>query len=38
MVENFLNMGNETDIQIQEAQKTPNKMNSMRTRSKHIKN
>lgn len=38
MAENFLNMGNETDIQIQEAHRTPNKMNSMRTRSKHIKN
>ena len=38
MAENFLNMGNETDIQIPEAHRTPNKMNSMRTRSNHIKN
>ena len=34
MVENFLNMGNKTDIQIQEGHRTPNKTNPMRTRSK----
>ena len=28
IVENFPNMGKETDIQVQEAQKVPNKMNT----------
>ena len=34
--ENFPNLGKETDIQIQEAQRIPNKMNPKRNTLKHI--
>ena len=32
----FPNLGKETDIQIQEAQRIPNKMNSNRSTPRHI--
>jgi len=34
--ENFPNLRNKTDIQVQEAQMVPNKMNSKRTTPRHI--
>ena len=34
--ENFLNLGKEADIQVQEAQRVPNKMNSKMSTAKHI--
>lgn len=36
MAENFLNLGREMDIQIQEAQRTPNRLNPNRAKMKHI--
>ena len=36
MAENFLNLWNEADIQVQEAQKDPNKMNPKRPTPRHI--
>lgn len=36
MAENFPNLDKETDIQIQESQRVPNKMNPMRPTSSHI--
>ena len=36
MVENFLNLKKETDIQVQEAQRVPNKMNTHRPTPRHI--
>ena len=36
MVENFLNIKNETDIQMQEAERVPNKKNPKRLTSRHI--
>ena len=36
IAENFPNLGKETDIQIQEAQKTPFKINKNRPISRHI--
>ena len=36
MAENFLNLEKETDIQIQEAQRVPNKMNPNRPTPRHI--
>nr|KAF6477918.1 hypothetical protein HJG59_010813 [Molossus molossus] len=36
MAENFLNLVKETDIQVQEAQRVPNKMNSKRPIPRHI--
>ena len=36
MAENFLNLKNETDIQIQEAQRFPNKMNPNGPTPRHI--
>ena len=36
MAENFPSLGKETDIQLQEAQKVPNKMNLKRTTPRHI--
>ena len=35
MAENLPNLKKETDIQVQEAQRVPNKMNSNRSTSKH---
>ena len=37
MVENFSNLEKETEIQVQEAQKVPNKMNPKRSTQRHIK-
>lgn len=36
MTVNFLNLRKETDIQVQETQKVPNKMNPRRTTSRHF--
>ena len=36
MTENFLNLGKETDIQIQEAQTVPHKRNPKRPTPRHI--
>lgn len=36
LAKNFPNMGKETDIQVQEDQKVPNKMNPKRSTPKHI--
>ena len=36
MAENFPNLKKETDIQIQEAQRVPNKINANRPRPRHI--
>ena len=36
MIENFPNLVKETDIQVQEAQKVPNKLDPKRTTPKHI--
>ena len=36
MAENFPNLKKETDIQVQEAQRVPNKMNPTRPTSRHI--
>lgn len=36
MVVNFLNLRKETDIQLQETQKVPNKMNPKRTTSRYF--
>ena len=36
MAENFSNLKKETDIQVQEAQRAPNKMNPNRTTPRHI--
>ena len=36
MKENFPNLAKEIDIQIQEAQRVPNKMDTKRITSKHI--
>ena len=36
MVENFPNLGEETDIQVQESQRVPNKMNPKITILRHI--
>ena len=36
MVENFSNLGNETDIQIQEAKRVPKKMNPKRPTPRHL--
>ena len=36
MAENFLNLKNDTDIQIQEAQRFPNKMNPNGPTPRHI--
>ena len=36
MAENFPNLGQETDIQVQEAQRVPNKVNPKRNTSRHI--
>ena len=36
MKENFPNLVEETDIQVQEAQKVPNKMNPKRPTPRHI--
>ena len=36
MAENFPNLAKETDIQVQEAQSVPNKMNLKRPTSRHI--
>ena len=36
IAENFSNMGKETDIHVQKAQKTQNKMNPSRSTQKHI--
>ena len=36
IAENFSNLGKETDIQIQEAQRTPNKINKSRSTQRHI--
>ena len=36
MAENFLNLAQETDIQVQEAQRVPNKMNPKRPTPRHI--
>ena len=36
MAENFPNLKKETDIQVQEAQSVPNKMNSNRPTPRHI--
>ena len=36
MAENFLNLEKETDIQIQEAQTVPNKINPKRPTPRHI--
>ena len=38
MVENFPNLKKGTDIQIQEAQRTPNKLNPNRPTPRHNKN
>ena len=37
MAENFPNPGKETDVQVQEAQRVPNKMNLKRSTSRHSK-
>ena len=37
MKENFLNLMKEIDIQVQEAQRIPNKMEAKRTTPRHIK-
>ena len=37
MKENFLNLVEEIDIQVQEAQGVPNKMDTKRTTPRHIK-
>ena len=36
MAENFPNLGKETDIQVQEAKRVTNEMNSKRSTPKHI--
>ena len=36
MAKNFLNLGKETDIQVQESQRKPNKMNPERSMPRHI--
>ena len=36
MAENFLNLGEKMDIQIQEAQRTPNRLNLNRATLRHI--
>ena len=36
MAKNFPNLGKETDIQVQEAQRTPNKMNLKRSTPRYI--
>lgn len=36
MAENFPNFGKKADIQVQEAQRVPNKNNSKRSTSRHI--
>ena len=36
MAENFPNLRKETDIQVQEVQRVPNKMNTNRPKQKHI--
>ena len=36
ITENFPNLGKETDIQIQEAQRSPNKINPRRLAQRHI--
>ena len=36
MAENFPNLGNEIDIQIQEARRVPNKMNTKRSSPRHV--
>ena len=36
MAENFINLKKETDIQVQEAQRVPNKMNPNRPTPRHI--
>ena len=36
MDEHFPNLGKETDVQVQEAQKVPNKMNPMKSTPRHI--
>ena len=36
MKENFPNLAKELDIQVQEAQKVPNKLDTKRTRPRHI--
>ena len=36
MAENFPNLAKETDIQVQEAQRVPNKMNPKRPTPRHI--
>ena len=36
MKENFPNLAKETDIQIQEAQRVPNKLDPKRTATRHI--
>ena len=36
MAENFPSLGKETDVQVQKAQKVPNKMNSKRPTPRHI--
>ena len=36
MAENFTNLKNEIDIQVQEAQRVPNKMNPSRPTPRHI--
>ena len=36
MKENFLNLVKETDIQVQEAQKVPNKMDAKKPTPRHI--
>ena len=36
MVENFPNLGNEIDIQVQEVQRVPSKMSPKRSTPRHI--
>ena len=36
VVENFLNLGKETDIQVQKAQRVPHKKNSKRPTPRHV--
>ena len=36
MAENFSNLKKETDVQVQEAQKVPNKINPKRNTPRHI--
>lgn len=38
MAENFPNQGNKTNIQVQEAQKIPNKIKLKRSMPRHVKN